>query len=152
MDATIEPCLIKDVQWDHLGSNILHADLARVDLTESVTVNVDLELTGEAVGLKEAGAILENPVTELEVQCQAGNIPASIKIDVTNLNIGDTIMVADIQLPEGVVAADDPETVIATMRVLAEEVEEEPVEATEGEPEVIGKKPEEEGAAEAKEE
>ena len=151
-DSKSESCLVKDIQWDFLGAHIVHVDLARVDLTETVRTTVLLELSGEPVGLKEPGAMLEHPYSEIEVECQAGNIPSSIKIDVANLNIGQTIMVADIQLPEGVTAADDPETVIATMRVLAEEVEEEPVEAAEGEPEVIGKKPEEEGAAEAKQE
>ena len=139
-----EPCLIKDVQWNHLGSIVVHADLTRVDLTERVTVNVSLELTGEAMGLKETGTLLEHPLNEIEVQCQAANIPDAIRLDVSKLGVGESITVAALPLPEGVEAVTDPETVVAVIRLLAEEPEEEQAaEAAEGEPEVIGKKAEE---------
>ena len=144
MGSSSESCLIKDVQWNHLGSEILHVDLTRVDLTERVTVNVQLELAGEAVGLKETGAILEHPLSEIEIGCEAANIPASIRVDVSGLEVAGSIYVRDIEFPEGVVPETDPDTVIASIRVLAEEAEEEPIaETTEGEPEVIGRKEEE---------
>src|SRR5262245_46272011 len=73
--SNTEPFLIRDVQWDHLGAKIIHIDLARVDLNERVTVDVQLEFTGDAIGLKEAGAILEHPFTELAVQCLVTEIP-----------------------------------------------------------------------------
>lgn len=144
IDSATEPCLIKDVQWDHLGSQIIHVDLTRVDLTERVTVSVQIEMVGEAAGLKEAGALLERPLSEIEVECEAANIPASIRVDVSALEVGQSMSVADIQLPEGVSPATDLDTVIAAIRVLAEEPEEEPVADTvEGEPEVIGGKKDE---------
>src|SRR6266480_776211 len=58
LDSQPQPVLVKDVQWDHLGTTIVHLDLTRVDLTERVKVHVPLALTGEAPGLKEEGAIL----------------------------------------------------------------------------------------------
>jgi len=147
IDSEPQPCLIKDVQWNHLGSEVLHVDLTRVDLTERVTVNIGLELTGEAVGLKEGGALLEHPLSELEIECLAASIPDSIRVDVSDLTVGATVTVGDIELPPGVTAVANPETVIASIRVLAEQPEEEPViETAEGEPEIIGKKAEEEEA------
>ena len=135
-----QPCLIKEVQWNHLGSQIIHVDLTRVDLTERVTVSVELQLTGEAEGLKEAGAILEHPLNQLEIECQAANIPSSITADITELGVGASMTIAQIQMPEGVTAMGDPSTVIASISVLAEEADdEETPEAAEGEPEVIGK-------------
>ncbi len=143
IDSSAEPCLIKDVQWNHLGSKILHVDLARVDLTERVTVSVEIEMVGEAIGLKEAGVLLEHPLTEIEIECEAANIPASIRVDISALDVGKSICVSDVQLPEGVLPASDPDSVIASIRVLAEEPEEESIaETTEGEPEIIGKKEE----------
>src|SRR5262245_6864628 len=61
--------LLKDLQYDYLGNNIVHADFARVDLNEKVRTKVHVNLIGEAKGLKEAGAILMHPVGELEIEC-----------------------------------------------------------------------------------
>lgn len=142
--AAAEPCLIKDVQWDHLGAEIIHIDLARVDLTSRVRVDVQLVLTGEAVGLKETGTILEQFFSEIEVECLATEIPEVVKIDVSHLNVGDSVTAGELKLPEGVVTTLGKETILAAVHVVAEVVEPEPTEAAAGaEPEVIGKKVEE---------
>jgi len=79
IETKTEPCLVKSVQWDHLGSNILHLDLARVDLTETVIVEVDLELTGDPVGLKESGAFLQHPMDQIEVKSYVGGLVKSFE-------------------------------------------------------------------------
>ncbi len=145
VDGSTQPCLVKDVQWDYLGATIVHVDLARVDLTESVTVAVDLVLVGDAKGLKTAGALLEHPVSQIEVACTANNIPENIKVDVSDLDVGEMITIADLKLPEGVTTTEDPETIVAHVLVQAEEPEVE-VEAGAGEPEVIRAKKEEDAA------
>lgn len=140
LDDKAEPCLIKDVQWDHLGSTIVHLDLTRVDLTETVTVSVAIELVGEAVGLKEAHAILDHPLSDIEIACLASQIPESIKADVSSLEVGQSMTVADLDLPKGVSCTLADDAVIATIRVMAAEPEaEEEAPAVEGEPQVIGK-------------
>lgn len=148
-----EPCLIKDVQWNHLGNEILHVDLERVDLTERVTTEVDLLLAGDAKGLKQAGAILEHPLSQIEIECLAINIPQSIKVDVSNLEVGGQILVKDIKLPEGITTTLSPETVIASISIIKEEVAAPAAEgASATEPEVIKRKPAEgdDAAADAK--
>lgn len=147
VDSRTEPCLIKDVQWDHLGRSIIHVDLARVDLNEEVEVEVGIELAGEPAALKEAGAVLEHPLSELSVRCKANAIPESIVVDVSELKMDEMLTVADLKLPEGVEAVTDPETMVARLSVVAEVTEEEttPAEGA-AEPEVIGRgKAEEEG-------
>ncbi len=143
----IEPCLIKDVQWNYLGSEVLHIDLTRVDLTEEVEVEVALELIGEPKALQQAGAVLDHPLTELTILCRADSIPEKITVDIENLELGDTITVADLTLPPGVKAVTDEEQLVAQISEVEEAVEE-PV-AAEGaaaaEPEVIGKAAAEEG-------
>ncbi len=142
LDSTSEPCLIKDVQWDHLGSDILHIDLTRVDVTERVAVRVDLVLTGDPVGLKESGTFLQHPINELDVSCLASQIPDQIKADISGLTPGATFTVADLKLPAGVTVNADPETVIASIQVISEQPESElePGPTAASEPEVIGKK------------
>lgn len=139
IDSQTEPCLIKDVQWDSLGARIIHVDLTRVDLTEQVTVEVNLEVYGEPAALQEEGAILEHPLSVIEIQCLATQIPESIRVDVSHLKVDEQITVADLKLPEEVTTTADPETVVATITVIAETEEAAPVEAGAAEPEVIGR-------------
>lgn len=146
-----EPALIKDVQWDHLGRQIIHVDLARVDLTEEVEVEVEVVLTGEPPALNEAGTVLDHPETVLEVRCLANNIPQRITVDVSELKVDEAITIGDLKLPEGVTAAGDPDTVIARISIVEELPEEEEVaEDAAAEPEVIGRAKEDESDEENK--
>ncbi|MFA9479056.1 50S ribosomal protein L25 [Phycisphaerales bacterium AB-hyl4] len=150
IDGKTEPCLIKDMQWDHLGISLVHVDLARVNLSEEVEVEVELALTGEPKALEQAGAILDHPLGSIEIACRADAIPESIQHDISELAVGDAVTVADLKLPDGVRAVTDSETVIAQIQVMAEEPEEETAEAVEGEPEVIGRSEQEEGETDEK--
>jgi large subunit ribosomal protein L25 len=143
VDGKEETVVLKDAQWDHLSSHIIHLDLARVNLSEEVTVEVDLTFTGEAVGLKTAGAILEHLLATLEVSCKASDIPEVITVDVSNLQAGESLSIADLTLPAGVVAVGDGETIVASIQVM-DEVPVEVTDATDAEPEVIGRPAKEE--------
>ncbi|MFH0982585.1 MAG: 50S ribosomal protein L25 [Planctomycetota bacterium] len=140
-------CLVKDVQYDYLGTNPIHVDLMRVDLSEKVRVKVGIELRGTPVGIAEGG-VLDHPTTEIEVECLVIEIPETIAVSVKSLKIGDTLLARDLELPPGVTLLTDPEERIAAVRVLAEEAP--PAEAAEEptQPEVIGRA-KEEPAAEA---
>ena len=141
-----EPCLIKALQWDHLGDKITHIDLTRVDLSETVEVDVTLELTGEPPALAEAGAILDRPTPTILVSCRADSIPDKIVHDISALTVEQPCTIADLALPEGVSAAIDSETVIAQIQIMAEVPdEEETVEAVADEPQVVGRADEKEG-------
>lgn len=148
-NGAVEPCLVKEIQWDHLGREIIHVDLTRVDLTEEVEVEVDLEFIGEPKALETPGAVLEHPQTQIRIRCTAGNIPQNIQVDISSLEIDQMITVADLKLPAGVTAEEDEETMIARISVIEEVSEEQPAaEAGGAEPEVIGRgKKDEEGAA-----
>ena len=134
-----EPCLVKDVQWDHLSKHIIHVDLARVDLNEEVEIELELKLEGEAVGLKVAGALLEQAAATIEVRCRANAIPEFLTHDVSALEVGDSVLVSDLKLPDGVTAVSDADTLVAHISVTKEESEEEAPAEGADEPEVIGK-------------
>ncbi|MCX5660690.1 MAG: 50S ribosomal protein L25 [Planctomycetota bacterium] len=148
LDKKAEPCLVKDIQWNHLGSVVVHVDLARVDLTERVKIDVQLTLVGEAIGLKEAGNLLEHFITSLPIECLATEIPDRIRVDVSHLKVDESITVKELKLPEGVTTTLNPEAIIAAIHTIAEEVVA-PVAGAEGgaEPEVIGGKKPEDGEA-----
>lgn len=148
-DGQTEPCLVKDLQWNYLGNKLIHIDLARVNLSEKVTLAIGLKFKGDAPGLKEAGAILEHPVSELTIACRADGIPDVLELDVSGMNVGDMIHAGQVPMPEGVELVDDPELLVASLHVLAQK--EEPEEEAAGdaaEPEVIGKSEDKEEEAE----
>lgn len=139
--------LVKDLQYDYLGKDIVHADLVRVDVTEMVRVTVPIELKGTAQGTHEGGVISEH-VDHLEIECQAANIPENIIVSVKEVGVGDTLHARDIELPEGIKLVSDPEMLLVTCSLVAaakaaEEVEEEAPVA----PEVIGEAKEEQEQA-----
>jgi len=146
--------LIRDAQYDPVSHQVIHLDFQHISLTETIEVSVPVHLTGLAIGVKDAGGILEPITRELEVRCLPTAIPASVDVDVSALNIGDSIHVRDLQLGNLEVLT-DPDTTIATV-VPPSVVEEKPAEAAaEGaaEPEVIAKgKKDEEGEEEKKKE
>lgn len=142
--------LIKAVQYDYLGTYPIHLDLMRVDADEKVKVSVGLELRGEPKGLSEGG-ILEQRLASIDVECLVGQIPETLHPGVSHLELGDSLTVADIEWPPGVVPLIDGDEKVATVRAPAAEVAvEEEAEADKAEPEVIGK-PKEESAEDSKE-
>jgi large subunit ribosomal protein L25 len=143
-----EKMIIKDLQYDHLGRTILHADLMRVDVTERIKVDVALELKGIPKGTQEGG-VLESHMDHVEVECLAVDIPESIVVSVKDLDVGQSIYARDVKLPEGVKLMSLPDIIVATCRVLGEVKTTEQVEAeTPIAPEVIRERaPAEEGEA-----
>jgi large subunit ribosomal protein L25 len=106
---TTEIALVREVQWDHLGKEILHLDFGRVSADETIETEVRIDVRGIAPGIAEGG-ILEQLVHSVRVTCRANAIPDAIKIDVNNLHLNEAVHVKDLTgLPEGVkiVDADD---------------------------------------------
>lgn len=132
IDGSDEVCLVKDLQFDHLGTNVIHIDFTRIDLTEEIGLRVNLEFVGSAVGLKEPGATLQTPRVTLEVRCLATNVlTEALPVDVSGIEAGASMTAGEIPLPEGLRLDEDPDTVIAQV-VLQQAEEEESVEGEEG--------------------
>ena len=151
-----ETLLIKDVQYDYVGTDIIHVDLMRVDVTEMVRVTVPIELKGTAKGAAEGGMV-ELITGNLEIECRVTQIPEQIVVSVKEMALNDAIHAKDIQLPEGVKLISSPELLVATCHLVAEvKSTEEVLAEAPAAPEVItaAKEEPEEGeaaAAEAKE-
>ncbi|MCY2924761.1 MAG: 50S ribosomal protein L25 [Planctomycetota bacterium] len=148
MGSEKENVLIKDVQFDPFGQKILHADLARVDLNERVTVTVPIVLTGTPAGATEGG-VLQQTVAEARIECVVVAIPEDIRVRVNEMKIGDTLHMRDLKLPEGATLQEDPEMVVASVVVIAEEVAAPATGEEAVEPEVLTAKVEPEEAPEA---
>jgi len=150
MGGKNETVLVKDLQYDYLGKDVIHADLIRVDLSERVTVEVPLSFRGVAKGTL-SGGILEESLTELSIECGVTAIPESIPVSVRDLNIGDALHARDIVLPAGCVLMTPPDAlVVICHESKAAESAAETVEGAEAaaatEPEVITERKKEEPA------
>jgi large subunit ribosomal protein L25 len=112
-----ETVFVKDLQYDYLGKKIIHADLVRVDVTETIRVMVPIEFKGTAKGTLEGG-VVEVHADRLEVECKASEVPEIIVVSVKDVDIGDTIHAEDIELPPDVKLISEPSTVLVTCSVI----------------------------------
>jgi large subunit ribosomal protein L25 len=117
IEGKTQPVMVKDLQRHPIRGEILHADFLRVDLTQTVQTTVTLEITGadDAPGVSEGG-VLSQETRELNVEALPGDLPDVITVDVSGMQLNDTMGLDAIQAPQGVTLIDDPETtVIATV-------------------------------------
>jgi large subunit ribosomal protein L25 len=140
--------MIRDWQTDPIRDSLLHVDLVRIALDEKLHLQVPVHVTGEPVGVKLQGGILEIILREVEVECLPDDIPENITVDVSGLEMGKTLRVSDLPANPKVKITTDATRTVA--HVVEEKVEEEakPAEeaaATPAEPEVIRKGKGEEG-------
>ncbi len=143
--------LIRAVQWDVWGKDVLHIDLLRVSEKDKVKVQVTVELKGAAVGTTEGG-VVEHVLHEVEIECPAMSIPDKLVLNITELHLNSSLFAKDIPLPPGGLMVTDEDTLI--VHCVPPHIEAEPVpggEVSAIEPEVIGQKEREEAAKAAAE-
>ncbi len=138
-----ESALIKEVQWDAFGVKVLHLDLTRVDANEAVEVTLPIELKGEAAGTRQGGT-LNFHQHELTILCPANMLPEKLEIKIVDLEVEQSISAGDVELPAGATLAEAATTPIVSCSVLVEKEAGEDAEGGADEPEIIGKKDEEE--------
>ena len=140
-----EQGVIKEVQYDAMGSELLHVDFSRIDIHQKITLEVAIEVIGTV-----ANGALDVPMKEIKVESLPTGFPSSITINVVEMKIGDVLRVSDLEAPEGCSFAEEPDALVAQVSAIEEEEAE--VSAEEGEegadadePEVIGKPQDEDG-------
>ena len=141
--------VLKEYQLDKVRGTVTHVDLQEVRLDQPIHATVPLHLTGESVGAKEGG-VLNQVLTELNVEALPMEVPASVDFDVSGIHIGESAHLSQVSLPDGVKLLDDGDAVFVTVTLPTREVEPEPEEVPEGEeaPEgeaAEGEEPEAEG-------
>jgi large subunit ribosomal protein L25 len=126
----------REVQRDHIKGRFIHVDFLVVRRDEQIEIDVPVRVVGESPGVK-AGGVLEHHLWDIHVECLPTNVPEAIEVDVSGLEIGDSLRVADLTAPEGVTILTNPdESVIAAVQpqmAIEPEEEEEAAEGVEGE-------------------
>jgi large subunit ribosomal protein L25 len=141
--------LMKEYQIDPLKGELLHSDFFEVSLTEEVRVTVHVTTTGEPIGVKRDGGILQHGVREIEIQCLPDRVPGHVEVDVSGLETGKSIHVGDLLVGEGIKVLTDAGELVATVGapIVEEKVEVAAAAPEVAEPEVIKKGKKEEAAA-----
>ncbi|MFC5406766.1 50S ribosomal protein L25 [Cohnella soli] len=126
--AGVQPVMLSDLQRDPISRKVLHIDFHRIDMNEKVSTVARVDVFGVSPGEKEGG-MLQLILHEVEIECYPKDIPDVIRIDVGTLEMGDHLTVADLQLPAGVEATQDPETVVIAVLAPQKERTEDELEA-----------------------
>jgi large subunit ribosomal protein L25 len=141
-----DTALIREVQWDALGKDVLHCDLIRVSASETVTIRLPIELRGTAPGTREGGVVVL-VAHDIEIECPVSAIPEKVGVNINALSLGGAIKMANVELPAAAKLLSDPEQIVVHCQKPLEMLEEgaaPAVVAESGEPEVIGRKAEDE--------
>jgi large subunit ribosomal protein L25 len=146
--------LIREIQRHPFRREYLHVDFQELVAGETVVVRIPLVIIGSAIGVRQDGGVLDQTLRDLEIEVDPANMPNHIDVDVTNVNIGESIHVRDLTLPPGVTPLTEPDAaivVVAAPRAVIEATPAAPAEGAEAapaEPEVIrAKKPEDDKEA-----
>jgi large subunit ribosomal protein L25 len=137
--AATGSAFVRDVQWDALGSGVLHLDLSRVSAGELIQMMVPIELRGDAPGTHHGG-VVQLLLHEVEISCPVSSIPEKLQLNINALELDQSITLADLPLPSGAQALGEPTDVVVQCVEAAAEEELEAVSGSEAEPEVIGRK------------
>lgn len=118
--------LIKELQVQPLTGKFYHADFYEVDMKHKLTVEVSLRFIGKPIGVENGGE-LQHIKREIKVSCLPINLPDHINVDVAGLNIGDSIKIRELTIPEGITVLDSPDSAVAAVAVIKIAKVEEPV-------------------------
>jgi len=139
LDGSDHPVIIKDFQMDPVSDELLHIDFKEVSLKEKLTVTVALSIVKQPIGVK-LGGILQKVLREIEVECLPTNIPDTIEIDASHIDVGGNLHVSDLTVGEGVKILTDPKGLILSVKSPAIEAEPTEEDAAAVEPELVGGK------------
>lgn len=144
VDGKVNKAIIRDIQRDPITNKVTHVDFHAISMNKPLNITIPFHIIGTSVGVKNEGGILQTVMREIDISCLPKDIPESIDIDVTELNVGDSIHISDLEIPNATILDDPSRTivVVAAPTVIAEPTTAE--EGAEGEEGAVG-----EAAAEA---
>lgn len=116
VDGVTENGVIREVQYDYLGTDILHVDIARVDLTEEIVMNVPVETRGVAKGVTGGGNLTFN-LRAIQVKGPANKIPEKFELNITELDLNDSIHISDLEVPAGCTIENDSSEIIVVINI-----------------------------------
>ena len=115
--------LFKSIQYNPVTDQVLHLDLFGVRMDQAITIKVTLQLIGDAVGVKDEGGILNQPLNEIEIQCLPADIPDFVELEISELGMGDSLNASDIKLDEKFKLITSKDSVVVSVTQPMKEIE-----------------------------
>ena len=115
VDGKSYPAVVKEMQRHPIKRTVSHIDFLQVNMNEEITVSVPVRIEGEAKAVLSAGGLVDPAVDTIDVLTTPNNMPNEFVIDVTDMQLGDVIRLADVPMPAGVTATGDPEMPVVTV-------------------------------------
>jgi large subunit ribosomal protein L25 len=122
-DDTAVPVIVQHIQKDAMSGKVLHIDFQHVNMAISMDSKVTIHFAGEAAGLK-SGGVMQVELYEVEVRCMPEDLPTSMEVDISGLDIGDQLLVSNLIFQDGIEVLTDPNTVMIGIKAMQEEEEE----------------------------
>ena len=150
-DARVERALVREIQYHKVRGDVVHIDFLRIDPDEELTVAVPMQTTGTPVGVRIGGGAVQHSLTSITMSCIASELPSQVSIDISDLEIGDSIHVSDLLDVEPRIVTDAGVTIVSVLapRLTIEEEEAAAAEEAEEGEDVEGEGEGEEGAGDA---
>ncbi|MEZ5307594.1 MAG: 50S ribosomal protein L25 [Pyrinomonadaceae bacterium] len=138
IDGDENRVIFQDRQIDPVKGRLMHADLRRLAKGEKIEVTVPVNLVGEPIGVSQDGGLLEQQIREIRVLCTPSNIPESIDVDVSALELQSSITIGEVEVADEVEKLDDPDLMVASVTIVKEVSLEPDVAEEDAEPGVVG--------------
>ena len=122
--SKLRDVIIKSIQYHPVTEEMVHIDLYGVDMDTKVTIKVPIIIIGQSIGVKDEGGVLNQNMTELEIECLPKDIPQNIEVDVSDLGIGDTLRLENVKVVENLELIGDLDMLIASVVAPAKQEEE----------------------------
>ena len=139
--------LLRDIQKDYFKNSLLHADFQQIKMSDRITTEVSLVLNGIPIGVSRDGGVQDQSIREIEIRCVASEIPEHLEIDISKMEMGETLHVSDLSFENVEIVTDGEVAVVSVLTPMAEEAVEEVLDQEE--PEIIGQSQEEADSEEA---
>jgi large subunit ribosomal protein L25 len=153
VDGKKNKVVIRDIQRDPITSNVTHIDFHAISMNKPIHLSIPIRFVGVSEGVKNQGGIMQTTMRELEISCLPADIPEKVEIDVAKLNIGDSVHVEDLSIPNVNIISDEHSTVVViSAPTVLKSTAEEAAEAEAAEEAAEGEAPAEEGEGEEKKE
>ncbi len=115
IDGKSFPAVVKEMQRHPIKRTVSHIDFLQVNMNEEITVHISIRIEGEAKAVQAVGGLVDPAVDSIEVSCTPSNMPSEFVVDITDMQLGDVIRLADVPMPAGVTATGDPEMPVVTV-------------------------------------
>ncbi len=121
LNGTVRKAILREIQRDKITSRVIHVDFHAISLTRPLHIRIPIHVSGTPLGVKNEGGVLQLTKRDVEISCLPADIPEFVEIDISNMNIGDSIHARDLNIPNAKILEDEDQTFVVVSAPTAAE-------------------------------